>query len=219
MVFHTITNVQLNKPCQLQNYIDNRDGNKTVGLKSITYWVGWFNITGNQSFSTRNKQFDLEPGLYNFNDLKNIFSDEGIDLSVNKINGIITLDIPSGTDVQLSPGILSLLGIVSKHGLLTAGQHIGDKIIDFAKPKELRIYLNEISTSTNFIDGAPSSLLSIIPVSDKPFGKAVSYQLEFPVFKHLVNGCITELSIHITDENNKFLNNNGLPINIELIIQ
>ena len=170
-------------------------------------------------FSIKNKQFDLEPGLYNFNDLKRIFSNEGIYLSVNKINGITTLDIPTGTEVQFSPGILSLLGIVSKHGLLRAGQHIGNKIIDFAKPKELRIYLNQISTATKFVDGKPSSRLTVIPVSDKPFGKAVSCQLEHPVFKNLINGCLNELSIQIKDENENILDNHGLPITIELIIQ
>ena len=36
MISHTLINVQ--KPCQLQNYIDNRDSTKMIGLKSITYW-------------------------------------------------------------------------------------------------------------------------------------------------------------------------------------
>ena len=78
--------------------------------------------------------------MYNFKDLKDIFSKESIDLSVNKNNGLATLEIPVRTEIELTSGILSLLGIVSKHGRLTAGQHVGTKMVDFAKPKELCVY-------------------------------------------------------------------------------
>ena len=61
--------------------------------------------------------------------------------------------------------------------------------------------------------------MTIIPVSDKPFGKAVSCQLEHPVFKDLINGCINELSMQLKDENDNVLNNHDLPITIELILQ
>ena len=168
MITHTLTNAQLGKPYQLLNYIDNRDNEKTIGLKSITYWVGWYNVTGKQYIATKNKRTDLEPGLYNFNDLDRYFlSNQGINLSVNKTNGSVTLEIPTNTELQLSAGILSLLGI-SKQRL--TGKHHGK--IDLAKPKGLYIYLNKINTTTNYVDGAPSTLLAIInPVTDKPFGK------------------------------------------------
>lgn len=218
MIFHTLTHIQAGKPYQLQSYIDNRESDKAVGLRSLTYWVGWYNVKGKQYIATKNKRIDLEPGLYNFSDLKDIFSNEGTELSVNKTNGLITLEIPPSTEIQLSSGILSLLGIVSKHGRLAAGRHTGDKIVDFAQPKELRIYLDQINTATNYVNGAPSTLLTIIPVSDRPFGKAVACRFECPVFKKLINGCITELSVRITDENDTVLNNHGLPITVELLI-
>ena len=127
MISHILTNVQFGKPYQLQSYIDNRDSNKTVSLKSINYWVGWHNVIGKQYIAIKNKKIALENGLYNFKDLKNIFSKESIDLSVNKNNELATLEIPVGTEIELTSGILSLLRIVSKHGRLTAGQHVGTK--------------------------------------------------------------------------------------------
>ena len=169
MISHTLTNIQTGKPYQLQSYIDNRDNDKTVGLKSITYWVGWHNLIWKQFIATKNKMIDLEPGLYNFNDFKDIFLNQSINLSVNKTNGSITLEIPASTEIQLSTGILSMLGIISKHGQLNAGKHYGK--IDLARPKELRIYLKQINTATNYVDGAPSTLLAFILVADKPFGK------------------------------------------------
>ena len=215
MISHTLTNLQ--KPCQLQNYIDNRDSTKMIGLKSITYWIGWYNVTGKQYLATKSKRIDLEPGLYNFNDLRQIFSDESVILSVNYTNGFVTLEIPSNKEIELSSGILSLLGL--KHGRLTAGKYIGHKMIDITKTKELRIFLDQINTTTNFLDGEPSTLLGSIPVSNKPFGQVASCRFEFPIFKKLINGCITELSVRITDHNNIVLDNNNLPIIIEVLVQ
>ena len=88
MISHTLTNVQ--KPCLLQNYVDNIDSTKMIGITSITYLVGWYNITGKQYIETKSKRIDLEPGLYNFIDLRQIFSDESVILSVNYTNGFVT---------------------------------------------------------------------------------------------------------------------------------
>ena len=184
MISHTLTSVQ--KPCQLQTYIDNRDSTKMIGLKSVTYWVGWYNVTGKQYLTAKNKKTVLEPGLYNFNDLRQIFSDESVTLSVNYTNGFVTLEIPPNKEIELSSGISSLLGF--KRRRYTAGKHTGHKMIDIAKIKELRIFLDQINTTTNFLDGEPSTLLGIVPVSYKPFGKVVSCRFEFPIFMKLING-------------------------------
>ena len=215
MIFHTLTSVQ--KPYQLQPYIDNRDSTKVIGLKSVTYWVGWYNITGRQQLTIKNKKNVLEPGLYNFNDLRQIFSYEDITLSANYTNGFVTIEIPPSKEIELSSGISSLLGL--KHRRYTADKHTGHKMIDIAKIKELRVFLDQINTTNNFLDGKPSTLLGAIPVSNKPFGKVASWQFEFPIFKKLKNGCITELSVRITDQNNIVLDNNNLPIKIEVLIQ
>ena len=39
---HIISDIS--NPVNLQQYIDNRDGFKRVGLKSFTYCWGWYNI-------------------------------------------------------------------------------------------------------------------------------------------------------------------------------
>ena len=136
---------------------------------------------------------------------------------MNYTNGFVTLEIPPNKEIELSSEISSLLGF--KRRRYTAGKHTGHKMIDIAKIKELRIFLDQINTTTNFLDGEPSTLLGIVPVSNKPFGKVVSCRFEFPIFKKLINGCITELSVRITDQNNIVLDNNNLPIKIEVLIQ
>ena len=181
----------------------------------IYHILGW--LTGKQYLAIKNKKNVLEPGLYNFNGLRQIFSDEDITLSANYTNGSVTIEIPPNKEIELSSGISSLLGL--KHRRLTAGKHTGHKMIAIAKTKELRVFLDQINTTNNFLDGKPSTLLGIVPVSNKPFGKVVSCRFEFPIFKKLINGCITELSVRITDQNNTVLDNHDLPIIIEVLIQ
>ena len=82
MIFHTITN-------QLQSCKDNRDS-KSIALNSISYWVGLYNIKQKQ-YTKIKKKTKVYTILY---DLKDIFTNKGISLAVNKSNGIATLEIP-----------------------------------------------------------------------------------------------------------------------------
>ena len=49
-MFHILTNVQNDESKSLLEPIDNRHNNLRVGLRSITYTVGWFNVEENQEF-------------------------------------------------------------------------------------------------------------------------------------------------------------------------
>ena len=73
MITHTLKKAQLGKPYQLLNYIDNRNNEKTIRLKSISYWVGWYNVGDIESLTFSSGSYSFSPGLYNFNDVeKNI---------------------------------------------------------------------------------------------------------------------------------------------------
>ena len=63
-----------------------------------------------------------------------------LSLSVNYTNGFVTLETPPNKEIELSSGISSLLGL--KHGRL--------KMIDIAKTKELRVFLDQINTTNNY---------------------------------------------------------------------
>ena len=76
-MFYTITNVQSEEPCRLLKPIDNPDGCLEVGLRSVTYTTGWFNIECDQSIDFREnggiiKTLRVTPGLYGFAQLKEL---------------------------------------------------------------------------------------------------------------------------------------------------
>ena len=75
-------------------------------------------------------------------------------------------------------------------------------MVDFANPKEFRVYLDQTTTTSTYVNVAPSSLLTIIPVSDKSFSRTV----------HLSFACISEFSFKIADENDISIDNHSFTI-------
>jgi len=224
-MFHIITNVQRGDPISLQQYIDNRDGNLSIGLKSITYTVGWYNIEqGTLSWringgnvSTRS----IPPGLYGFAQLKEALKGDTHTLEVNKENGIITLTVAEGHEILLSDGMLKFLGLDDGLGgtWLDAGVYTGDHAINFTPLQMLWVYLEELNTSKNYINGAPTTILTNIGLQLHTYGDINTSQINFPEYKRLRVDTVSELTISIRDSEGKIIDNHGLPIHVALIVK
>lgn len=219
MLYHTITNI---KDIILQD-IDNRNGNLKVGLKSITYTVGWYNVKNNEYVLRRRRddetRIDVPPGLYSFDQLQEIINNEdNIILTVNESNAKISLNVADNFEIFISDGLLKLIGLDGL-GWLNSGIYAGSKPIDFGGEKILNIHLDKISTTGNLLNGAPSTLLTTIGLGSHSFGDVKTITFDNPAFKNLQNGLIHELKLSIKDINNNIINNNNLPIYITLEIK
>jgi len=98
-MYHIISNVDKNVSVQIP-YIDNRNKNVSIGLKLITCYIGWQNISKNTEYIQYKQGKSIiihyfNPGLYNFEQVSNILSDKGITLSLNRGNGIIAIKVTS----------------------------------------------------------------------------------------------------------------------------
>ena len=102
-MFHILTNVQNNESKSLQVPIDNRRGGLKIGLRSITYTVGWFNVGENQEISTRNGTKRVPPGLYRVTDLQTIIHEfTSSVLDINRANGLVYLTVPENEEISLT---------------------------------------------------------------------------------------------------------------------
>ena len=198
---HTISNID--KTINLQQYIDNRKGDKYIGLKSITYGIGWYNITNGIIKKKDEHEVGLPKGNYSFYQLSDIFESIDIELDVHEVNGMVTLI--TNKDLELSKEITDLLGFDKNK--FEAGTHFTDRQLDFAIYKSLYVHLEQINTSYNYLDGRPSTLLAVIPVENKEFGDIVTFRLENPEYKLLVNDTITELKVSLRDSSGNIINN------------
>ena len=222
------TYVERGEAVPLQRCIDNRDGSLYIGLKAITFAVGWYNIERGETFSWKNagggpkETLTIPPGLYGFDRLKEVLEwaspHPTHTLEVSRANGFITLTVASGWGVCLSDGLLSLLGLDDGLGgvWLDAGVYTGDRPVNFAT----RQMLEEISTTENIVDGAPSSLLTCIGLGrHAPFGDLITLRMECPEYKRLRDGTIGELKVSIRDASSgKAISNQDLPIRVTLAV-
>ena len=211
---HIISDIS--NPVNLQQYIDNRDGCKRVGLKSFTYCWGWYNIHNEVIQKQGESPVRIPPGYYSFQQLADIFRDHNISMSVNENNGRVSLSTTSG--LKMSKRLKSMLGLHVKGRFSTNHTYRGDEPLDFAVIKSLYVHLSDINESYNFHNGSPSDVLAVIPIENKSFGDIVAVRFEHPEFKRLKNGAITELKLVVKDENNNVVDNNGLPMSCVLEI-
>lgn len=190
--------------------IDNTKGNLKVGLKSITYTIGWYNI--NKQIQISN--LVIEPGLYSFQDLKEML-EENLSLSLTKLshNGKVKLERRRGIDFG------SILNNLFKFPLgPNANVTSSEPINDLYMPN-LKVHLRQLDTLKNFENGKPSDLLKIVRLDHQyEYGDFRTIEYEFPEMIPLWRGMITEFDLSIKDKNNKVIDNHNLPIGVTLKI-
>ena len=101
---------------------------------------------------------------------------------------------------------------------LTSGTYVGDRPVNFTNVRNLYIHLEQINTSSTFVNGAPSNLLTTIGVGGHKFGDINTFKIKHPEFKCLQNGTIAQLKISVKDTNNHTIDT-SLPISVTLEIE
>jgi hypothetical protein len=234
-MFITITNVSKGKPFTLQEPIDNTDGKMKIGIRSISMWVGWYNIYKEQTCrwglkaAGASHKINIKPGLYNFNQLAEVLTSEveNLTLSVNPINGLIDMAVPPGIQLFLTEAVRYLLGIDDSDWL--EGEYEGDREVEFI-PKQIHINLRQLSASNNLLNNdqnfESSQVLGFIPMSLKSknlLGGYIEKTISNPIFKRLTSGSIHELDFDFKVEwgNEKMykLDNHSQPIKLVLEIK
>ena len=116
------------------------------------------------------------------------------------------MQVPSGWDVQFTDGILSLLGFDDglQGGWLDSGTYIGYRAAKFLPMKALVVYLDQLSTTGNFGDGIPSTLLATVGLGCQIFGEMITVRHEHPEFKRLQPGMINQLKVTVKVIMDKF---------------
>ena len=111
-----------------------------------------------------------------------------------------------------------MLGFGNKRKFEANTTQVGNKCLDFATVKSLYIHLEQLNTSKNYFNGAPSTVLAVVPIGNKEYGDIVSVRFEHPEYKKLSNGAITDFEIAVRDENGSKIKNHDLPMSVVLEI-
>jgi hypothetical protein len=221
-MFQTITDITLG-PSIIQQPIDNRVGCLQIGLRSITYTVGWYNIKTTE-FAFTDTRVQVRPGLWTFEQLREYLgiSISGLILQLNETTGFVELGVQPKikSGIRMTGGLLDLLGFDRTHSLFQSGRSIrANRPINFAPHRLLFIHLKQLNTSDNALNGVPSTLLAVVAVGGWSYGEIKSCAFPNPEFKRLTGGTLSELELSVRDENGKIIDNHGLPISVVLEIK
>ena len=161
-MYQTITNAQNNVPIQLQESIDNRHGNLRVGLKSITYTVGWYNIQEGEYFYILTigdvgspRIISIPPGLYNVEQLIAALEvSDFIKVEINEFNGYVKIKLVS-TDINIlgyffSDNVANILGVSELYEDKIAYDNLVNGIREITYYKYINS--NEDATGTKVLD-------------------------------------------------------------------
>ena len=174
--------------------------------------MGWYNVVNEYIQKTKERPYRIQDGYYSFQQIVNLFHGLNITLSVNETNGIVSLI--TDNELKISKGLKLMLGFGNKRKFEANTTHAGDKSVDLATIKSVYIHLEQLNTSQNYFNDAPSTILAVVPIENKEYGDIVSVRFEHPEYKKLSNGAITEFEIVVRDENGSKINNHGLPMSV-----
>ena len=221
-MFQTIADITTG-PTYLQKPIDNRDGCLRVGLRSITYTVGWFNVTKNeQVISSNGARSVVHPGLWTLQQLRLHLSSSFKDLTLTLDETTGLLDVqPAQGNIYFSEGLLQLLGFDPQTiDFFDSRKSVrGQRPVNFSPNRLLFIHLEQLNTTENALNGAPSSLLAVVAVGGWAYGEIKTSVFPNPAFKSLRQGTLSELSLSIKDYRGNVIDNHGLPASVVLEIQ
>ena len=224
IMFITLTRLNDEEAPVINPVISNKDGGLYVALRGFNYEVGYHNIGEMSVFVLRpsTREYDtitVPGGLYTIEQLSRYLT-KNIPALVVRItkSRLAEISIKAGFAVRIEDDLRKILGI--DENLLQGGEkYVGNRPVRLPTPnKWFYIYLNQLSTSSNLVDGAPSSLLAIVPATADG-DSVVRINPSNPMYKRLQVGNIHQLSLRVLNERGEIFDNNKKPMTAVLEIR
>ena len=212
-----------------------------VGLKEITYTVGWLNVEpalNNNTFRVRNYSNEdgevmaLSPGHYSFETLRRAIAEKLNTCEENFLRydqatqtASLYLIGPSSYYSYINfGGLANMLGFNGSewfgikfgdtHGATKKPVARGNRRVDFRRYTALYIHLNQIDASNNWLNGKPSTLLQVVPVEDETAGQCRTVSYSNPDFRRLQAAKSSNGEEPIRQLTVRITDNEGKPINM-----
>ena len=183
--------------------IDNRNGNKKVGLIRAYFVYSFYNVKKNEKIHLKNGEtLPVKRGCYNKKDIEKVSSGK---VMYDSLTGKSVID---PTITQFGPYINEILGICN-------GNYIGTLL----SKKMFSFKINRLSTTDNILNGKPCDVLYTGYLNkDISFGDIVYFEPTNVQYKKLVNGTINQLKVSLVDgDGNEILSNFKISIVLHIV--
>ena len=183
--------------------IDNRNGDKKVGLIRAYFVYSFYNVEKDEKIHLKNgSPILVKRGCYTKKDIEKVSSGK---VKYDSLTGKSVID---PTISRFGPYMNKILGISN-----------GNYIDTLLSKKMFSFKINKLSTTDNILNGKPSvALFTGYLNKDISFGDIVYFEPKNVQYKKLVNGVIGQLKVSLVDgDGNEILSNFKISIVLNII--
>ena len=187
----------------LINPIDNRNGDKKIGLIRAYFVYSFYNVEQDEKIHLKNGEtLKVKRGCYNMKDI------EMVSLNKVKYDQLTGKSVIDPTISQFGPYMNQILGISN-----------GNYIDMLLSKKIFSFKINKLSTTDNILNGKPCDILYTGYLNKEiSFGDIVYFEPTNVQYKKLVNGTIDQLKVSLVDRyGNEILSNFKISIVLHVI--
>ena len=183
--------------------IDNRNGNKTVGLIRVYFVYSFYNVEKDEKIHLKNGEtLPVKKGCYTMKEIEKVSSGK---VKYNSLTGKSVID---PTITRFGPYMNKILGISN-------GNYI-DKLLS---KKMFSFKINKLSTTNNILNSKPCDVLYTDYLNkDISFGDIVYFEPTNVQYKNLVIGTINQMKVSLIDrDGNEILSNFKISIVLHIV--
>ena len=183
--------------------IDNRNGNKKVGLIRAYFIYSFYNIEQDEKIHLKNGEtLKVKRGCYTMKDIEKVTSRK---VKYDSLTGKSVIDASMS---RFEPYMNKILGISN-----------GNYIDMLLSKKAFSFKISKLSTTDNILNGKPCDILYTGYLNkDISFGDIVYFEPMNVQYKKLVNGIINQMKVSLIDgDGNEILSNFKISIVLHIV--
>ena len=183
--------------------IDNRSGDKKIGLIRSYFVYSFYNVEKDEKIHLKNgEMLKVKRGCYTMKDIEKVSSGK---VKYDSLTGKSLID---PTISRFGPYMNKILGISN-----------GNYIDMLLSKKMFSFKINKLSTTDNILNGKPCEILYTDYLNkDISFGDIVYFEPANIQYKKLVNGVIDQLKVSLFDgDGNEILSNFKISIVLHIV--
>ena len=173
--------------------IDNRNGDKKVGLIRAYFVYSFYNVENDEKIHLKNGEtLKVKRGCYTKKDIEKVSSGK---VKYDSLTGKSVID---ATISRFRPYMNKILGISN-----------GNYIDTLLSKKMFSFKINKLSTTDNILNGKPCDVLYMGYLNKEiSFGDIVYFEPNTIQYKKLVNGTIDQLKVSLVDGDGNEISSN-----------
>ena len=198
-----ITVDDIKNEISLDYLIDNRNGDKKVGLIRAYFVYSFYNVEKDEKIHLKNGEtLKVKRGCYTMKDIEKVSSGK---VKYDPLTGKSIID---PTISRFDPYMEKILGINNENYI---DMLLSKKIFSFK--------INKLSTTDNILNGKPCDVLYTGYLNkDISFGDIIYFEPANIQYKKLVNGVIDQLKVSLVDgDGNEILSNFKISIVLHIV--